>query len=366
MLKTISKIFAFVVCFTVFHGNYGACEINKPKPFYVRFFESSFDGFVADTIAKIEKFQKAKGVSSNEIEQTQKELRDFFSKLSVREKYDQLKQAHLKRRNAIEALILLEAKDRVLISELREKRAGTYVNELKASFLKYSIPSFTEYTANIHTAIDDDLEMSSVEKKQAHREADEFFKEANIKEWYEKLEQNCGKLLKVQEKINELEKQDPSLKKKFSQKSSLQGTAADKAIIAMEYSEINIEQESSDRETLMALSSIREEVEIFEKDRRLFAKWNKCALADLCYAAMSGFIANAAILGLSDVNTIIASILWIIPQPMAAIIENGPEELVKCAASHGKTEDEAVKFGLTTAWFMETMIQQDPLQQQNS
>jgi hypothetical protein len=120
----------------------------------------------------------------------------------------------------------------------------------------------------------------------------------------------------------------------------------------------------ADHETLTALSFIREEVESFEKERQFFAKWNKCALADLCYASMSGFIANTAILGLSDINVVIASILWIIPQAMAAIIENGTEELIKCAAFQGKTEDEAVKFGVTAAWFMETMIQQDPLQQQ--
>jgi hypothetical protein len=337
------------VCFTVFSGNNRACEVNNPKPFYVRFFEFSFDEFVTDTIAKVEKFQKAKGVSSNEMEQTQKELKEFFSKSGIRGKYDQLKQAHLKRRNAIQDLFRLEAKDHTLISGLREKMAGIYVNKFKTALLRSSMPIFAEYATNIHSAIDNNPDIPPNERKQAHREVDEFFKKTGTKESYKKPRQNCQKMMQTEKKTDELQKPH---------------TVADRTNISIEYSNINAKQVLADHETLSALSSIREEVEAFEKEHQFFSKWNKCALADLCYASMSGFIANAAILGLSDINVVIASTLWIIPQSMAAIIENGTEELVEYAASHAKTEDEAVRFGLTAAWFMETMIQQDPLQQQ--
>ncbi|MDR2067386.1 MAG: hypothetical protein LBP41_00125 [Holosporaceae bacterium] len=349
MLKTISKILVFVVCFTVFSGNNRACEVNNPKPFYVRFFESSFDGFVADTIAKVEKFQKTKNVSSDEIEQTKQELKEFFSKSGIREKYDQLKQAHLERRNAMNDLFRLEAEDPVLLSELREKMAGRYVNKLKTSFRKSSMPTFAECVSNAHATIDNNPSISQNERKQAHREVDEFFKRSVAKKSYEKLRQNHQKMTHVPKKTSGLQK--PNI-------------TADKINISIEYSNINAKQILADHETLLTLSSIREEVEAFEKEHQFFAKWNKYALTDLCYASMSGFIANAAILGLSDINVVIASILWILPQSMAAIIENGTEELVEYSASHGNTEAEAVEFGATAIWFMETMIQQDPLQQQ--
>ncbi|MDR2415880.1 MAG: hypothetical protein LBD75_04710, partial [Candidatus Peribacteria bacterium] len=134
MLKIVSKIFVFVVvCFAIFSRNDGACDVGNPKLFYVKFFESSFDGFVADTLAKVKKIQMTKAVTSDEIEQTQQELKEFFSKPGMREKYDQLRQAHLKRRNAVNDLVQLEAKDPTLISELRGKMAGIFVNKLKSS-----------------------------------------------------------------------------------------------------------------------------------------------------------------------------------------------------------------------------------------
>jgi hypothetical protein len=350
MLKIVSKIFVFVVvCFAIFSRNDGACDVGNPKPFYVKFFESSFDGFVADTLAKVKKIQITKAVTSNEVEQTQQELKEFFSKPGMREKYDQLRQAHLKRRNAVNDLVQLEAKDPVLISELRGRMTGVYVNKLKTSLLKSSMPTFAEYATNIRTAIDNNPDMLPNEREQLHREVDEFFKGTGTKESYERLGQNYQKMLQARKKMDGLQKSR---------------TAVDRTSISIEYSNINAKQVLADHETLIALSSIREEVEAFEKGCLFFAKWNKCALADLCYASMSGFITNAAILGLSDINTVIASILWIMPQSMAAIIENGTEELVEYAASQAKTEDEAMRFGLTAAWFMETMIQQDPLQQQ--
>lgn len=342
MLKAIFKIFAFVICFAVFSETKTTCEIDISKTFN-GFFENSFDEFVADALSKVEKFQEGKHVSSEERTQTKKELREFFSDSSMREQYNRLKQAYSKHKEIMKNLAQLETKNPSLISELRSKSAEIYANKLRASFQGQSMPAFDTYISSAHALIDERHEISATKRKKAHDELNEFFSKMDFKAAYEKLHQAPKTIEKSAKNINE-----------------------DREHISAEFFKLNEQQTSTNHEILAVLNSIREAVEAFEKNYQMFKKWNKCALANICCRAMSVVISNAAVLSMPDVSVIIAPMLWALPSSLAVIIENETEALVEYAAFHGKTEAEAMSFGKVAIWFMETMILQDPLQQQNS
>ncbi|MDR2067916.1 MAG: hypothetical protein LBP41_02935, partial [Holosporaceae bacterium] len=274
--------------------------------------------------AKIAQQQAAAGVSLAEREKTDREVKEFLNQPEVKEKYEKLKQARQKQRCAAEKMLRLEAEDPTLPLRMAGMPVDTKPSTASSS---KSAPK----TATKTPAAQSKSQVAPFTMKPT----------TDRKVSVAALPSMAGSSVDATP-LAEL----PSMLGEFPAPST--PSVDDKTNRIFAWSRARQENESLGREAMETLSSVNESLDKFAANHPKIAKMGGLIVDGIGYAAMAGTLYTAAQGGILPLMLSGSSILAS-NEVMAAVLEHGSEYLVKEAASLGKTEAEAVRFGTNMA-----------------